>query len=45
MPNSHLSIGSQWLAYATRLLLSAGLLMAFNLSAGAVETEIGRAHV
>jgi tetratricopeptide (TPR) repeat protein len=38
MPNSHLSIGSQWLAYATRLLLSAGLLMAFNLSAGAVET-------
>jgi tetratricopeptide (TPR) repeat protein len=38
MPNSHLSIGSQWLARVSRLLLSAGLLMAFSLSAGAVET-------
>ena len=42
MPNSHLSIGSQWLAYATRLLLSACLLMAFNPSAGAVETAKDR---
>ena len=39
MPNSALRpIGSQWLARVSRLLLSAGLLMAFNLSAGAVET-------
>ena len=40
MPNSHLSIGSQWLAYATRLLLSACLLMAFNPSAGVNEFVI-----
>ena len=42
MPNSHLSIGSQWLARVSRLLLSAGLSMAFSLSAGAVETAKDR---
>ena len=42
MPNVQLSIGSQWLACTSRLLLSAGLLMAFNLTAGAVETAKDR---
>ena len=42
MPNSHLSIGSQWLARVSCRLLSAGLLMAFSLSAGAVETAKDR---
>jgi tetratricopeptide (TPR) repeat protein len=42
MPNLQLSIGSQWLACASRLLMSAGLLIAFSLSAGAVETAKDR---
>lgn len=42
MPNLQLSIGSQWLACTSRLLLSAGLLMAFTLTAGAVETAKDR---
>jgi tetratricopeptide (TPR) repeat protein len=42
MPNLQLSIGSQRLAYASRLLMSAGLLIAFSLPAGAVETAKDR---
>jgi tetratricopeptide (TPR) repeat protein len=42
MPNLQLSIGSQGLAYTPRLLMSAGLLIAFSLSAGAVETAKDR---
>jgi tetratricopeptide (TPR) repeat protein len=42
MPNSYVSTGSQWLAHASRLLISAGLLLAFNLSAGAIETAKDR---
>ncbi len=42
MPNLQLSVGSQWLAYTSRLLISAGLLVAFNLTAGAVETAKDR---
>jgi len=43
MPNSYVSIGSQWLAHLPRLLLiSAGLVLASNPSAGAVETAKDR---